>query len=93
MHLVDVAPYDERIDTIEEIKKIILELKKYDEELYKKPRWLILNKIDLVGDIDQIKDKIINELNWKSPIFSISAINGEGCKDLTRKIMDYIETI
>jgi len=54
---------------------------------------LILNKIDLVGDIDQIKDKIINELNWKSPIFSISAINGEGCKDLTRKIMDYIETI
>jgi len=93
LHLVDVAPYDERIDTIEEIKKIILELKKYDEELYKKPRWLILNKIDLVGDIDQIKDKIINELNWKSPIFSISAINGEGCKDLTRKIMDYIETI
>ena len=93
LHLVDVAPYDERIDTIEEIKKIILELKKYDEELYKKPRWLILNKIDLVGDIDQIKDKIINELNWKSPIFLISAINGEGCKDLTRKIMDYIETI
>ena len=59
----------------------------------KKPRWLILNKIDLVDDIDHLKDRIIKELEWDAPIFEISAINGEGCKSLSRKIMEYIDSI
>ena len=93
LHLVDSAPYDEKIDPVEDIKKIINELKKYDEELFKKPRWLILNKIDLVDDITHIKDRIINELGWDAPIFEISAINGEGCDNLSKKIMEYIDSI
>ena len=93
LHLVDSAPYDEKIDPVEDIKKIISELKKYDEALFKKPRWLILNKIDLVDDIDHLKDRIIKELKWDAPIFEISAINGEGCKSLSRKIMEYIDSI
>ena len=93
LHLVDIAPYDERTDPLEEIKKIISELKKYDSALFEKPRWLILNKIDLVDDINLIKDRIVKELNWNLPIFLISAIDGQGCKDLTRKIMEYIDTI
>jgi GTP-binding protein len=93
LHLVDSAPYDEKIDPVEDIKKIINELKKYDEELFKKPRWLILNKIDLVDDIAHIKDRIIKELGWDAPIFEISAINGEGCDNLSKKIMEYIDSI
>ena len=72
---------------------VINELKKYDEELFKKPRWLILNKIDLANDIAHIKDRIIKELGWDAPIFEISAINGEGCDNLSKKIMEYIDTI
>jgi GTP-binding protein len=93
LHLVDSAPYDEKIDPVEDIKKIINELKKYDEELFKKPRWLILNKIDLANDIAHIKDRIIKELGWDAPIFEISAINGEGCDNLSKKIMEYIDSI
>ena len=93
LHLVDSAPYDEKIDPVEDIKKIINELKKYDEELFKKPRWLILNKIDLADDIAHIKDRIIKELGWDAPIFEISAINGEGCDNLSKKIMEYIDSI
>jgi GTP-binding protein len=61
--------------------------------LFKKPRWLILNKIDLVDDIAHIKDRIIKELDWDTPIFEISAINGEGCDNLSKKIMEYIDSI
>jgi len=93
LHLVDSAPYDENIDPVEDIKKIINELKKYDEELFEKPRWLILNKIDLANDIAHIKDRIIKELGWDAPIFEISAINGEGCDNLSKKIMEYIDSI
>ena len=93
LHLVDSTPYDENIDPVEDIKKIIKELKKYDEELFKKPRWLILNKIDLANDIAHIKDRIIKELGWDAPIFEISAINGEGCDNLSKKIMEYIDSI
>ena len=93
LHIVDSTPYDENIDPVEDIKKIINELKKYDEELFEKPRWLILNKIDLANDIAHIKDRIIKELGWDAPIFEISAINGEGCDNLSKKIMEYIDSI
>jgi GTP-binding protein len=73
-----------------EAKNIINELKKYNEELFNKPRWLILNKIDLITDLTQIKDRIIKELDWSEEVFCISAINGEGCKGLTYKIMEHI---
>jgi GTP-binding protein len=52
-----------------------------------------LNKIDLANDIAHIKDRIIKELAWDGPIFEISAINGEGCDNLSKKIMEYIDSI
>jgi len=48
LHVVDIAPFDEGVDTVAQAKAIVNELKKYDEELYKKPRWLVLNKLDMV---------------------------------------------
>ena len=44
-------------------------------------------------DIDHLKDRIIKELEWDAPIFEISAINGEGCDNLSKKIMEYIDSI
>jgi len=91
LHILDIAPYDESIDPALEAKAIIKELNKYSEEMIKKERWLVLNKIDLTNNIDIVKKNIIKKLNWTGKIFCISAINGKGCKELKYEIMQHIE--
>ena len=93
LHLVDIAPFDEDVDPVAEAKAIVGELKKYDEQLYKKPRWLILNKADLL-DAEEAKKRvtaIIKGLKWKGPYFMISAMKGDGCRELTFAIMDHLD--
>ena len=92
LHILDIAPYDESIDPALEAKAIIKELNNYSEEMIKKERWLVLNKIDLTNNIDIIKKNIIKKLNWTGKIFCISAINGKGCKELKYEIMKHIES-
>lgn len=93
LHLVDIAPFDPDADPVKDAKAIALELKKYDETLYNKPRWLIINKIDLLESGMQKKavEKFIKAMKWKGPNFAISAITGEGCRELTFEIMKFIE--
>jgi GTPase len=62
------------------------ELKKYDAALFRKPRWLIFNKIDAVNDAPERAAKVLRQLRWKRPWFAISALTGEGCLALTRAI-------
>jgi len=93
LHLVDVAPFDEGVDPVEEAKAIVNELKKYDEELYNKPRWLVLNKIDMVEDAKQVVAKFVKDFGWEGRVFSISAITGAGCKELTYAIMDHLDEV
>ena len=92
LHILDIAPYDESIEPALEAKAIIKELNKYSEELIKKERRLVLNKIDLTNNVDIIKKNIIKKLNWTGKIFCISAINGKGCKELKYEIMKQIES-
>ncbi len=93
LHLVDVAPLDENIDPVREAKAIVKELKKYDESLYQKPRWLVLNKTDMLpaDEREKICRKLIRGLGWKGKSFIISALTGEGCKELTYAIMEHLE--
>jgi GTP-binding protein len=93
LHIVDVAPFDEDANPVKEAKAIVRELKKYDEALYRKPRWLVLNKSDLLAadQREKIVKKFIRDLGWKGKSFIISALSGEGCKELTYAIMDYLE--
>ena len=93
LHLVDIAPFDPETDPVKEAKAIIGELKKYDESLFAKPRWLVLNKADLVdtAEAESRVKKIIKGLKWKGPHFVISAMKSDGCKELTFAIMDHIE--
>ena len=91
LHILDIAPYDESIDPALEAKAIIKELNNYSEEMIKKERWLVLNKIDLTNNIDIIKKNIIKKLSWTGKIFCISAISGKGCKELKYEIMKHIE--
>ncbi len=94
LHLVDIAPYDEAVDPAKEAKAIINELKKYEQSLFDKPRWLILNKADLLDTAEAEKraKAIIKGLKWKGPTFTISAMKTDGCKALTFAIMDHVET-
>ena len=93
LHLVDIAPFDESVDPVAEAKAIVGELRKYDEQLYKKPRWLILNKADLLDaeEAEQRVKAIIKGLKWKGPYFMISAMKGDGCRELTFAIMAHLD--
>ena len=94
LHLVDIAPFDEGIDPAHEAQAILEELRKYDEALYAKPRWLLLNKIDLVPE-DERAERIEALLQSYRPQrhFVVSAINGEGCREVCFAIMDHLEQL
>jgi GTPase len=93
LHLVDIAPFDEAVDPVAEAKAIVNELKKYDEALYNKPRWLVLNKIDMVEEPKKVVADFVKKYGWKGRVFAISAINGLGCKELTYAIMEHLEAV
>lgn len=93
LHLVDIAPFDEAINPVDEARAIVEELRKYDESLYNKPRWLVLNKIDMLEETKQHVDKFVKEYGWDGRCFAISAISGIGCKELTYAIMEHIEAV
>ncbi|CAL62901.1 Conserved hypothetical protein, putative GTPase [Herminiimonas arsenicoxydans] len=91
LHIVDLAPFD-NVDPVKEAKAIVKELKKYDESLFDKPRWLVLNKLDMVPEEERkkrVKD-FIKRFGWKGPVFEISALTHEGCSELVTEIYDYI---
>ena len=91
LHLVDIAPLHEGVDPVHEAHAILNELKKYDEALYNKPRWLVLNKLDLLEDRDAKVQAFLNAFGADTRWFAISAINGDGCKELTYAIMEHLE--
>jgi GTPase len=92
LHLVDFAPFDDSVDPVAQAKAIAAELKKYDQSLYDKPRWLVLNKLDMVPVEDRekrVKD-FVKRFKWKGPVFQISALTREGCEPLTRAIYKHV---
>ena len=93
LHLVDIAPMYEGVDPVREANSILNELKKYDESLYNKPRWLVLNKLDLLQDKDDKIAAFLKEFHDYSRYFVISAINGDGCKELCYAIMEHVEQV
>ena len=93
LHLVDIAPMYEGVDPVHEANSILNELKKYDEALYNKPRWLVLNKLDLLQDKDEKIAAFLKEFHDYTRYFAISAINGDGCKELCYAIMEHVEQV
>ena len=94
LHLVDMAPFDEATDPAAEVKAIALELRKYDEALAKKPRWLVFNKMDLLDPVERKRHAaaIVKKLRWTKPWFVVSAINGVGTKELAYSVMEFLES-
>jgi GTP-binding protein len=93
LHLVDVAPYEGSGDPVKDAKSIVNELKKFSPELVERERWLVLNKLDLLPEDEREArcKAIVKGLKWKGPVFRISAISGDGTRELCQKIMEQLE--
>jgi GTP-binding protein len=93
LHLVDMAPFDESIDPAEQVRAIENELRKYDPDMLEKPRWLVLNKGDLLDDETRAEraKAIIVALDWKEPWFTVSAIGREGTWPIMLKIQQFFD--
>jgi len=92
LHLVDLAPFDDDVDPVAQAKAIVAELKKYDQALYDKPRWLVLNKLDMVATDERAArvKEFVKRMRWKGPVFEISALTREGCEPLIQAVYQHI---
>jgi GTP-binding protein len=98
LHLVDIAPADEAADPAADAAAIVEELRKYDEALYRKPRWLVVNKIDLIPEderaarIDAFVRRYRERAGGDAPrVFAICALSGEGCRELTFAVAEFLD--
>ncbi|MEJ2255691.1 MAG: GTPase ObgE [Woeseiaceae bacterium] len=95
LHLVDIAPLDPATDPAEEASAIAAELEKFSPELAAKPRWLVLNKVDLLSDEDLAvaRQMLLEQLGWKGPVFEVSAATGAGTEALAHAVIQALEKI
>jgi GTP-binding protein len=93
LHLVDMAPFDEAIDPAEQVRAIENELRKYDPGMLEKPRWLVMNKGDLLSEEERAERaaEIVKALDWKEPWFVVSAIGREGTWPIMLKIQQFFD--
>jgi len=93
LHILDLSSDNVEMEPINAFKDIDSELKKYSEALYKKPRWLVFNKIDLVvpSDLDLMCEKIIDAIGWQGKVLRVSALSGEGCDIIAKNVMEELD--
>ncbi|WP_148861732.1 Obg family GTPase CgtA [Marinobacter fonticola] len=92
LHLVDVAPYD-GTNPVESVRAIVGELNKFSATLAGRERWLVFNKVDVLPEDEResVCQAVVDELGWDGPVYSISALSGEGTKPLCQAVMRWIE--
>lgn len=92
LHLVDMAPWDE-VTPAEAAVTAVNELNKFSPTLADQPRWLLLNKIDMVPEeeLEERCQSVIDALEWDGPVFRISAINKQGTDLLVHQLQDYLD--
>jgi GTP-binding protein len=93
LHLVDIVPPDPDADPVKDARAIVAELKKFDEKLAAKPRWLVLNKRDLLPENEAEKraKEIVRRLRYRGKWFLISGATGLGTRELTESVMRFLE--
>jgi len=95
LHLLDVTPQEGVNDPIGDFHRIEKELAKYSDSLASRPRWLVLNKIDTLLEEEREEHcrAIVEQLKWEGPLFTISAVNRDGTRELSFKLMEYLESL
>jgi GTP-binding protein len=93
LHVVDIAPLDAREDPVHAVQALERELGKYSAELAEKPRWLVINKIDLLDDetLALMKQDLLEKIDWHGPVFEVSAATGAGTEALAQAVMRELE--
>ena len=92
LHIVDMAPFDE-ITPAEAAVIAVNELTKFSQTLSNQPRWLVLNKSDML-DEDELEERcqsVIDALNWTGPVYRMSALTGQGTAKLTGALQDFLD--
>lgn len=95
LHLVDIAPIEPGADPANDIRAIEKELVRFSEDVSEKPRWLVLNKTDLLTKEDMVgvHEDLVDQLSWDGPVFETSAVSGEGTEELAQAIMRELENM
>jgi GTP-binding protein len=95
LHVIDFAPFDDSVDPVAQAKAIVAELKKYDPALHAKPRWVVLNKLDMLPLEERDKKVLdfVKRFKWKGPVFQISALTREGCEGLIHAIYQHVSKL
>jgi GTP-binding protein len=93
LHLVDISPPDPDADPVRDARAIVKELKKFDPKLAAKPRWLVLNKRDLMLDeeAEVAARSIVRRLRFRGPHFLVSGATGRGTQELSAAVMNFLE--
>ena len=93
LHLVDIAPMDPNAEPAQEVRAIAKELENFSEELASKPRWLVINKIDLLSseDLEVAREMLLDALGWSGPVFEVSAATGAGTDALGHAVIQALE--
>jgi GTP-binding protein len=93
LHLVDMAPFDEGISPAQQVRAIEDELRRYDPGMLEKPRWLVMNKGDLMDEDERQARarEIVAELGWQEPWFVASALSREGTWPIMLKVQQFFD--
>jgi GTP-binding protein len=93
LHLVDIAPLDPSVEPAKEVRAIERELEQFSAELADKPRWLVINKTDLLpeDDLAVAREMLLDELGWSGPVFEVSAATGAGTEALGHAVIQALE--
>jgi GTP-binding protein len=93
LHVVDIAPLDTEQDPVHAVQALEHELERYSAELASKPRWLVINKIDLLDQetLALMRQDLLDRLTWQGPVFEVSAATGEGTEALAQAVMRELE--
>ena len=95
LHVIDLAPFDPDADPVKDARAIVDELARYDAALLEKPRWLVLNKMDLIPEPERKKRvRAFAKAFGKragDPVFAVAAISGDGCRELVLALQDWLD--
>ncbi|VFP86727.1 GTPase ObgE/CgtA [Candidatus Erwinia haradaeae] len=94
LHIIDIAPINER-ELVRNISIITYELERYSINLFQKPRWLVFNKVDLLGykEARLRAASIIRAIQWTEKYYLISSLYNTGIKRLCQDITSFIKTL
>lgn len=93
LHLVDIAPLDEAVNPADSVRAIANELSNFSVDLAEMPRWLVINKIDLLASdvLATRRERLLSDLDWDGPVFEVSAATGDGTESLGQAVIRELE--